>query len=172
VKERIMHRFALLGVVFLAGADPAWQTYSSPSPGKFSISFPAKPQESARKLGDVNLYIVSADPNSFSRYMIYYFDTNAKEEQLKKTDFREKMLDDGQRVLLGRLGGSPRQSKITLDGNPGREVEVSEAGKGTTKLRLYLVQSRLYILAAQSRGGKDLPSADADKFLKSFRLVK
>ena len=167
-----MHRIALLGIVFLAGADSTWQTYSAPSPGKFSISFPAKPQESARKLGDVNLYIVSADPNAFSRYMVYHFDTNAKAEQLKQPEFREKMLDDGQRVLLGRLSGSPAQSKITLDGNPGRAVEVNEAGKGTTRLRLYLVQSRLYILAAQSRGGKDLPSADADKFLKSFKLSR
>jgi hypothetical protein len=164
-----MHRIALVGLVFLAGAESAWQTYSS-TQGKFSISFPAKPQDSARKLGDFNLYIVSADPNAFSRYMVYYFDTNAKAEQLKQPEFREKMLDDGQRVLLGRLSGSPKQTKITLDGHPGREVEVSEAGKGTTRLRLYLVQSRLYILAAQSRGGKDLPSAESDKFLRSFKL--
>jgi hypothetical protein len=167
-----VHRIALLGLVLVAGADPAWQTYSAPSAGKFSISFPAKPQESARQLGDFNLHVVSADLNSFSRYMVYYFDTNAKAEQLKQAGFREKLLDDGQRVLLGRLSGSPKQSKITLDGNPGREVEVSETGKGTTRLRLYLVQSRLYILAAQSRGGKDLPSADSDRFLKSFKLSK
>jgi hypothetical protein len=165
-----MHRIALVGLVLLAGAQPAWHTYSSE--GKFSISFPIKPQEAPRKMGDVNLYVVSADPNAFSRYMVYHFDTNAKADQLKQAEFREKMLDDGQRVLLGRLGGSPKQTKITLDGHPGRAVELSEAGKGTTRLRLYLVQSRLYILAAQSRGGKDLPSADADRFLQSFKLSK
>jgi hypothetical protein len=165
-----MYRIALLGLVFLAGAEPAWQTYSSQ--GKFSISFPIKPREAARTMGDFSLHVVSADPNVFSRYMVYHFDTNAKAEQLKQADFREKLLDDGQRVLLGRLNGNPKQTKIALDGHHGRAVEVSEAGKGTTRLRLYLVQSRLYILAAQSRGGKDLPSTDSDRFLQSFKLSK
>ena len=69
----------------------------------------AKPQESARKLGDVSLYIVSADPNSFSRYMIYYFGTNAKEEQLKI-----RFQTSSQRTYRNRKGKEEYEAEVMI----------------------------------------------------------
>jgi hypothetical protein len=59
-----------------------------------------------------------------------------------------------------------------LDGHPGREFEVNDPGKGEIRTRLYVVNGRLYVLAAQTRGGNPLPAGDAEKFLNSFKLMK
>jgi hypothetical protein len=61
------------------------------------------------------------------------------------------------------------EKKIEIDTYPGREFVVKAADKGQYVVRVYLVEDRLYVLAA---GGKDFTAGHADvaKFLSSFKL--
>jgi hypothetical protein len=61
-----------------------------------------------------------------------------------------------------------RQS-LTLGGNPGREVTLSD-GKESGKVRVFLVQNRVYMIAAGGDSGK-LSSQNLDRFLQSFKLT-
>jgi hypothetical protein len=165
-----MRSVALCTLALMLGAAD-WQEYASKQ-GKYSVSFPEKPTEKMNKVGSLTVYTVSAESAGTLRFVVYYFDTGISEAQLKDAEAKEKMLDQGQQILTTTITGKlQNQKKITLDGNPGRQFDIGDA-QGKVYGRVYLAGTSMYVLAAQSRGGKDVPMADTKKFFESFKISK
>jgi hypothetical protein len=72
-------------------------------------------------------------------------------------------------VALYRNAKVSGESKISLDGNPGREVTVTVPGEFDLRARYFLVKNRLYQVIA---GGKTVDAKDQKAFFDSFRLTK
>jgi hypothetical protein len=75
----------------------------------------------------------------------------------------------GQGKLLEKVPNA-KVSKISLDGNPGREVSFSIPGGGSVKFRAFLVKNRMYSLHVA--GGKAMDPKEQQAFFDSFRLLK
>jgi hypothetical protein len=73
-------------------------------------------------------------------------------------------LEEGMKRIAGTVAKVLSQTNVTLEGNPGRELQVELLGGLKATARLYLAKQRLYVLTA---GGPK-----ASKFLDSFKLVK
>ena len=141
--------------------------------GRFSIAFPSKPETSVAKLktvgGDVDVHRFSvAGKNNEISYLVQYNDLPP--EVLR--DGSDKILDtcteSGVAGIHGKQVGEPLHS--TLDGNPGRAVQIEGAGF-KVEYRIYLVKNRLYQLIVFGDGSKGLADR-AEPFLSSFKLLK
>jgi hypothetical protein len=164
---------SLVFLAVLLAAEPAWETFTSKT-AKYSVAFPGKAQEKVFKLSMVTVYTVEVPLGADCRLKAYSFETGLTEKDLKQEGFKDRYLDDARDQLVkdtkGKLG---KESKIEVDGHPGRDFEISLA-KGTAAVRanIYLVDRWLYTLTVQGKGEKVIKSAEADKFFKSFKLTK
>ncbi len=145
--------------------------------GGFSVVMPASPTRKELSvptpLGPIELqmYIVEQDGVAyFASYADYPEDYVAKNDP-------QQMLDGAQSGAIGNVKGElVSDSKIELDGNPGREFEFDfpKVGGpipgGGGKARVYLVKNRLYQL--QVLGKKEqVDDPSADRYLDSFKLT-
>ena len=95
---------------------------------------------------------------------------------LVQPDKLEKMLDASRDGSVANVGGKlVREEKITLMGNPGRDLVIdtgSSAGPGARLLRgrLFIVGNRMYqIMVVTPKNQKSSPETEA--FLQSFKLL-
>jgi len=96
------------------------------------------------------------------------------EEMVKESD-PEKILDGSRDGAVRNANGKlVLENKISLDGNPGRELVIDAKGKGgqdaTMKARVFLVKNRLYQVMVVAPKGQ-VSGAEIDDFLKSFKLT-
>ena len=156
------------------GAPPK----SDPAPftakeGRFSISFPSKPETATSMVktvgGDVEVHRFSVvGKNNEISYLVQYNDVPPN---MLRDDGPDKILDrcrdSGVAAIHGKLA---KELNSTLEGNPGRALEVEGAGFKVV-YRIYLVKNRLYQLIVFWDGSK--PLADrAGPFFDSFKLIK
>ncbi len=149
-----------------------WVSYSSPD-GRFSIGMPKTPVEDVK---DVESVVGTLKLHSFpstsatAHFLVSYGDYPTE----PAADNREAILD-GVRggVIKGSEGQLISETKITLDGYPGRQFTAKRMLDGSEIIfnwRIYLVGRRLYQLAAVVNKNNS-NSPEIQKFLNSFRLT-
>ncbi len=161
--------------LFSAG-QTAWQEFTSTA-GGYSIVMPGKPIEQKQAVdttgGSVDLYSASIDNQSGS-YIAMYADYPAN--AVGQSD-PQKLLDGSRDGAVANSGGTlVSEQKLLLNNNPGREIQVSvpaQNGQAAVLIvdRYFLVGQRLYQTMAIIPNSQQV-SADARKFLDSFKLLK
>jgi hypothetical protein len=157
------------------GKFPAgWKEHVSKE-GRFAVAFPpGTPQTQTQPLkipgvGDITLEIVGLErAGDKAQFVVMY------------NDYPPAVMKGGSDALLdgAKLGVTMTlpaakvngESKITLDGNPGRELTISIPGRGALKARIFLVKNRLYQMLFT--GPKPVDAKDQKAFFDSFRLLK
>ena len=153
-------------------ADSDWVKFTSPE-GRFSLLVPHEPK----------LEVVT-DPtnaklthNRFSEFeqsyafVIEYFDNVI-------TGDPEKYLDQARDGIMSAINGTlVRENKISLDGYPGRELELSLTAKSGTvvsgRTRIYAGGSNFYSMSYVWRKDMDEPLASkiGEKYFSSIKFV-
>jgi len=161
---------SLVFFAVLLAAEPAWETFES-KPGQYTVSLPGKATEKTRKLGRATVHTVelSVDDTGFK---VECFDTGASDEQMKQEGYKDRWLKNARNQLVKETKGKlVKETNIDVKNHPGRDLEI-DLDMGAIRARIFLVNSWSYTLTVQSREAKATRSADADRFLKSFKLQK
>ncbi len=176
VRKPVIVLVALVLVIWVMACSPAPkpQEFKSEA-GRFSVMAPVALEEETQTYeipeGKVVSHMFAGDLGGIG-YVVVYADN--PEEAVRKMD-PEKFLDRARDGAVNKVNGKlVTETKITLEGNPGREfvVEASEAGgeEWTIKVRLFLVKNRLYVIDAAFKKGK-VELSEVDRFLQSFKLI-
>jgi hypothetical protein len=149
-----------------------WVSFSSPE-GRFSIGAPTKPQENVK---DIDSAVGKLQLHSFpSSSAIAYFMVSYGDYPNEPAADRRELVLDGVRdgVIKGLEGELISETKISIDGYPGRELLAKKSIEGsetTFNWRLYLVGRRVYQVAVATKKA-DSTTPEITKFLNSFRLI-
>lgn len=160
-----------------ADSSPAenWQEFTSQQ-GQFSVSMPGEPTEEIEPASDRNgntesgSFLLELQGDTLGYGVFYKNLPNAPNSsdaaQLKEffDGFRDDFVQNG--VLEGNL---IQERDISLENYLGRELEVT-GSEGFIKMRVYLVEKRLYLLLAASQTKEAFPQ-DGDRFFNSFKLL-
>jgi hypothetical protein len=166
--------FFLTGFLF-AGAvcaedkpAPKWEEFKS-EPGRFSVQLPGKPSEQVRTAktsgGMVMLHFFTVQTDKVA-YMVGYVDYPAATVQEQGPD---TLLEGNRDSFIATVKGKLNlDKKITLDGNPGREITVETDQGPKFRLREFVVKERVYQVLARS---SDLTQPEVARFEDSFKLL-
>ena len=152
--------------------EPDWIKFTSPE-GRFSLLLPHEPK--LEVVPDTTNEKLTH--NRFSEFetgyafVIEYFDNITISNP-------EKYLDEARDGIVGAIHGTlVRESKISLESNPGRELELSlTTDNGSTVLgrtRIYAVGTSFYSMSYVWRQDMDsaLAAKIADKYFSSIKLA-
>lgn len=174
MRKPVLLLILLLLAAWLPGCAPKPQEFKSEA-GSFAVTAPKTLQESTHDLelqsGKTTLYLFSTQEDNIG-YFVSYCDYPP--ETMQHGDL-EKMLDGSRDGALSNAKGTLlSETRITLEGNPGRELlmeTVDESGRpAAIKGRLFMVKNRLYqvmVVAPRSQTG----DKEVDQFLQSFKLL-
>jgi hypothetical protein len=176
--SRIPVLLILLATVLVGCGKPSreWKSLSD-SQGKFTVEMPGTPEKASHdmpiKSGTMtfNSYIVDM-PEKAKFFMVCYVDYppgTSDGSVASAHDVMDKYVAGGARKKNLKL---EKKSQITLGNHPGQEYLFDEPKYGDkSSWRVYLVGNRLYQLVASWSPKGEEPSADAQRFLKSFQLA-
>jgi hypothetical protein len=160
---------AILFVSQIRAADSSDFKPFTSKEGRFTISFPSKPDESTRTLkspsGDMELHIFRAWRSTDKElYTLVYKDFPT--EAIKSTA-PDKILDEAQQGGLAAMDGKlVRKTDVAKTDKAPASRELELETQGTTEyIRLILVGNRLYVIIVDASRGADR----ARKFLDSFK---
>lgn len=164
--------FAVLLVLFsvvlvcAAQSEAEWVKFTSPE-GKFSLLLPKEPKRE-----------IVSDPTPHSKleatgdgyvFIVEYF------ENVTMTD-PEKYLDEAQKDIVEALS-TPlvRETKISLDSYPGRELEFEMTAQNGTKVlastRIYAVNGSFYSMSFVRRADLDASAEMKTKYFSSIKFT-
>jgi hypothetical protein len=155
--------------VVQAAPAGSWQTVKG---NGFSIQMPGKPKVEAKteKMGQDQVqlaeYKLELSTNAGYGLMVMEMPISFT----PKSRMAQEMLDTMTQPSKQSKQKVVARQSLTLGGNPGREVTLSD-GKESGKIRVFLVQNRMYMMAAGGNSGKLSPQ-NIDRFLQSFKLTK
>lgn len=141
--------------------------------GGFKAVFPKTPKETSRTLQFGSVYLqtreyvirVGAD------YKVFYF---TLPESSVDDNYRKSVLDGLRNTLLAELKGSITSQKETVvEGNPGRELEITGA-KGDITRALIIIRERKVYQVTNTIPSASLGTSATDssrRFLASFQLM-
>lgn len=146
-----------------------WHMFS-PSAGGFRVSMPGQPTE---RLVQEFLHMFSVEHDG-RIYAVGYVELDQERLNAALQDnpdgfwngIRRGLLQDGQADLTS-------DRPISLNGYIGREIEYEDAEGLTGKVRVYVVNQRIYqVMAVEAADGTDIEdSEEAEAFLESFQLL-
>ncbi|MBI3824319.1 MAG: hypothetical protein HY289_16755 [Planctomycetes bacterium] len=165
-----------LALPLVLGAAQDAKPFTSPE-GRFSVMMPSEPTKKEQQVktatGELKVTLWIAEGKADSYFVVSYSDFPAK--GFKKGD-EDKRLDQACKGAVDSARGKLRgeEKAIKLDGkHPGREIAIEKDGEIIARMRVYLVDQRLYQVMVLGNGPffatKD---QDVGAFLDSFRLVK
>ena len=176
-KSHVIILISLLFALCLPACNQAPQPRELVSAaGRFSVMAPMTLDGKGATAGDPGRpdrppYFLG--PLGDTGYFVSYWDYPPG---LVQPDKLEKMLDASRDGSVANVGGKlVREEKITLMGNPGRDLVIdtgSSAGPGARLLRgrLFIVGNRMYqIMVVTPKNQKSSPETEA--FLQSFKLL-
>ena len=163
----------LLGACGGGGGGGNWQTFDA-SEGGFRATMPGKPTKgrdvlttAAGPLDSVNY--VYTTPDQRVAYGIDYVDYPA--DVVRRND-PERILEAARDGLVGKLRGRVRdERRVSLEGQPGRAVELALTDGRFVRARLSLVGQRQYQLVVVTPDERTA-AKEAQRFLESFRLLR
>jgi hypothetical protein len=157
-------------------ALPAGWVKHAPAPGRYTVAMPMKPKETPKKIttatATLDTVVAVAEGRLDSYFVVSYTDYPPKE---LKADSIDQRLDQGAKAAVENAGGKLRgaMKEIKLDGHPGREIVIEKDGEVIAKMRLYLVDRRLYqVMVLGSAPIFAAKGNDVGVFFDSFRLIK
>jgi hypothetical protein len=174
----------LVLILSIGACGRAWVDFCSEE-GRFAVALPGSPEKKTTTVDRVqsqvqvrSFSLASTPQNPLAQlgedlwfhprfYYVSYMDIN-KEQWPGK----ESALDQEMRLLVAQLTGTRlSERRISLGTFEGKEVQVETASGFSTRIRLYLVDDRLYRVSV---GGEkhQVNSSLADRFLDSFRLAR
>jgi outer membrane lipoprotein-sorting protein len=152
-------------------AAPVWTEFKSEA-GRFSILMPAKPNyatqtfETGQGRFEHHVFIATA---GLLACFVDYADMPKQFGEAKNSDALFDLARD--EFLKGAQAKLERETNISMDGHPGREVRMHVYG-GAVRLRLFLISGRLYQLSI-TLVKKEATSEEEtiEKFFKSFKAT-
>jgi hypothetical protein len=166
------HLASLAFVVALAPAIALaqdWKEFNSED-CRCSAAFPGTPQPKTQgmqtKVGTLEAKMFMLEmPNAF--YAMAFVDY-PKEAMGKQSP--DQLLESARDGAVGNVKGKlASETKISMNGYPGRELRIEAPGDLALVARLYLVKERLYQILVVMPKAKE-GTADAKKFLDSFKF--
>lgn len=163
-----------LAMPLLLGAmEDDLKSYTSKE-GRFTVNMPGMPKVTTKEVSnDLTVTTVVAEGRQDSYFVVSFSDF--PEKDLKKGAV-EKRLEQACKGALEKSEGKLRgeAKSITLDGkHPGREIVIEKNGEIIARMRIYLVDRRLYQVMVLGKGAIFAPKEkDVGNFLDSFRLNK
>jgi hypothetical protein len=166
--------FTLLccGLVFAVQEPAEWSKVES-TEGRFSVVMPVKPETGVKDVdtavGKLQLHSFGAS-GKVGQFMLSYADYPNE----SKTATQQEAVLDGVRggVLKGLQADLLSETKVTLNGYPGREMRATkmiDGGEVIFSWKMFLVGRRLYQLGVATVKA-DSESPDIQKFFRSFQL--
>jgi hypothetical protein len=156
--------FLLTAAPRAATGQASWKELRSDD-GRFVVLMPGTPKESRMSNAGISLtqYVLETELGYF---MVSWND-------MPPTATPGQVLDNMRDGVLRRSPGTRvlGEKQITIEGHPGREVQIGKDGMpGVMLVRLYVVEKRLYTMMT---GSDDTPqgAVERDRFLGSFRLI-
>jgi hypothetical protein len=167
--------FWTLTLPLLLGATqdgPAWKTFTCKE-GAFTVALPTTPTEQRQRVktatGQLDVAVFLAEDKHDVSYVVSYSDL--PESEVKKGT-EKKRLDFARDGAVSKARGKLRSEKaIELAGFPGREVVIENDSEVVVRLRIFVVQRRLYQAMVVGPGAAVL-GRDGAFFLDSFHLDK
>lgn len=152
-----------------AGVPEGWKEVSSKD-GKFKAAMPAEPMEKKQVVktatGQLTVKLLVAEGRDEAVFVVSY--TDYPEAALKKGAV-EKRLDQARDGAVSSSGGKLNtEQAIKINNHPGRHLTIEKDGKIIARMRIYLVNRRLYQVMVL--GGA--PNKDVSSFLSSFELIE
>ena len=170
-----IHSFAVItllccGFAAVAQQPAEWSKLDS-SEGRFRALTPSKAKLTVSETpGGVTIHTF-ASSNDRGSFMISYADyPNAPTSPAHEQTVLDKVRDG---VLKGAQAALVSETKLTLKGHPGREMQARKIIDGAEVIlnwRLFLVGPRLYQMAVGTTKA-DSESPEIKKFFLSFELV-
>lgn len=171
---RMLNASALvIGIPLLFGilqdAPPAgWMVFASKA-GRFSVSLPGVPIEVPQFVGQLKVVKYVAEGKNEAVYVISHTDYA---EADVKADAVQKRLDQARDGAIVSVGGKLKTEKaVQLEGFPGRDIAIEKAGAVIVRMRIFVVDRRVYQVLALGPPAV-LGSKEVANFLDSFRLIK
>jgi hypothetical protein len=172
IVDRFFTSFKLVGDLRASIQQPTWTEFSLEE-GGFSVLMPTKPlQQTLPAAESVNVHIYLSLGANGTGYLASYADLQDAPADQAQTI---KALDDARNGQLKTSKGKLlRETTITIEGYPGRELKI-EIATGEMITRILVVKQRLYQLLGivpESIVGSEGSAQDVAKFLSSFKLTK
>jgi hypothetical protein len=146
-----------------------WRTFES-SAGKFKAAFPAAPTMKRGRLRTEIGEIVSTRHSADSADATYDLTYNDYPRDAIARASAAKLVDAARDGLVYQSKGELVSEKpFTLGNRAGREIEISGADGMRYRIRLLLVENRLYQLTAMA---KPPARPEEQKFFSSFQLLR
>ena len=158
---------------FAVATQPEWVTFSSPE-GRFSLQFPKQPTPEVKDVdsvvGKLTMYTYTASSRT-----VTYMASFADYPSVPEADRQQPVLDAVRNGIAEKLEAKIfEETKISIDGNPGREFRMSKTPQDGPELiyhwRAYLVGRRLYQVAA-AYYKRDSQPRELPKYFDSFQLL-
>jgi hypothetical protein len=159
----------LLGAAAQQELPEGWQTVTSKE-GKFKAAMPGKTSEKKQQVktatGQLNVTLVIADGRKDSNFVVSF--TDYPEADLKKGAVK-KRLDQARDGAVSSAGGKIKEERdVKLKTHAGRHLVIEKDGDVIARMRLFLVDRRLYQVMVLG----DAPAKDVETFLSSFELIE
>ena len=165
--------------LILGGAQdelpPDWKACQSKE-GRFAVSMPSAPTTKKQAVktanGDLTVMSMIADGTKDSFFVVSYSDYGPTELKGDADKRLEQAWKGAVESARGKLRGDAKPIKLD-DKHPGREICIEKKGAIVAKMRIYLVDNRLYQVMVLGNG-PFFATGDKDvaTFLDSFRLNK
>ena len=165
-------------LMFLLTLAPAvamaqeWKDFTS-AECRCSAQLPGMPQQRSNtmqsKFGTLDAKMIMLDVPGTAFFALFYVDYP---KDVITKDKPDEILNDVREAAVANVKGKLRsETKITMNGFPGREVKIDSPGKMVMHGRIYLVKERLYqviVVMPESRES----AGESKKFLDSFKFQK
>jgi hypothetical protein len=167
MRKKISALALVMSATLLAQAHAQQWVSVAPPEGRFSVLMPTKPEETTETkdspLGKYTSHLFLSKAHGVV-YIVGWVDYAPG----VKLDVQGEINANRDNFLKGVEAKSTFERKISLDGHPGIEFTADSEGH-TFKSRIYLVNSRPYMLATAWLKGEPEP-AGVSTFLNSFEL--
>lgn len=158
-----------------------WKDFLSKE-GKFKIRFPGIPKESSteRESNGIKLIVRSVNYKSFILYGVTYTDypQNVDDPSTVK-NFLDNVRNGGLSGIARTKPQIIRESDISVNGHPGRFLQVEMSGQAVLSVKYVAFKNRLYMIGVTTpKGYRNALGADPDyekiamSFLDSFQLIE
>jgi hypothetical protein len=160
-------------------AESIWKPFSS-TPGRFTVLMPGKPRNLTVSVNtqdagvvNVNMFLVERNQEAVTYGVAYTDFPDSYIQQLNQKKLTEHAFDTGRDYALRANRGSLQsERRISLGSYPGREIRYTKPGGKMVKVRMYLVNQRLYQAMVETTQQKErYLSKSIEGFLNSFSLL-
>lgn len=144
-----------------------WKPFTSQE-GNFSALLPGEPKEVTQNELFLKVHVFTCKANTKTSFGVSYIDYPEK----LHVNPTEKTYDGARNGALGKGGKLLQEKSITIEGFPGREIQVEKNGGEVFFIdRYFLAGNRLYqVMAVVPK--QDQSSTNISYFLDSFSLLK